>query len=533
MNAAPLSPNPFGGLSWTGKLALLLLGGGFLALTLKLWPQWRDHPDLSHGFFMPLLFALLLAEGRTSRHRYLAAGPASQASTAALIIGGLLLLLAAGLYAASLDWSHALVNLMLTLALMLFMGAGVLVFSQNSLRLIPCNWPVITAIGLWLLTTPIPPGTYSRLTLHLQLWVSESVLRTLHILGIAAIRQGNIIDLANATVGVEEACSGVRSLISCLFAGLFFSATLVSRPWARALIILLAAPLALAMNFSRSLALTLLANAHVDISGAWHDATGFAVLGVTAALLGGFAIVLEPRKKAAARSIPPVALNAASTSHQGILAGGLALATALTLFYTLHTPAGPSPPRAPAPDLFALLPTPTAGWHAKSSNLFTFRDALQTDHLAQRSYFKNTPRGPVEIIIYVAYWRPGQTPVSQVALHTPDACWPGSGWVLLPRPTTRTFLELAHRRLALAEHRVFVGNDEPRNVWYWHLHNRQPISYRDPYSAIELLRLGWRFGFRAPGEQLFVRVSSNRPWNEIAPELILTTFFENTQAMGL
>jgi hypothetical protein len=132
MNAAPLAPSPFGGLSWTGKLALLLLGGGFLALTLKLWPQWRDHPDLSHGFFMPLLFALLLAEGRTSRHRYLAAGPASQASTAGLLLGGLLTLLAAGLYATSLDWSHALVNLMLTLALMLFMGAGVLVFSQNS-----------------------------------------------------------------------------------------------------------------------------------------------------------------------------------------------------------------------------------------------------------------------------------------------------------------------------------------------------------------------------------------------------------------
>ena len=51
--------------------------------------------------------------------------------------------------------------------------------------------------------------------------------------------------MANSTVGVEEACSGVRSLISCVFAGLFFSATLVRQPWARALIVLLAAPLAL------------------------------------------------------------------------------------------------------------------------------------------------------------------------------------------------------------------------------------------------------------------------------------------------
>src|SRR5690606_39079118 len=140
------------------------------------------------------------------------------------------------------------------------------------------------------LTTPLPPGTYSRLTLSLQLLVSEGVLRMLHLLGIAAIRHGNIIDLAHTSVGVEEACSGIRSLISCVFAGMFFSATLVRRPWARAWILALAAPIALAMNFVRSLGLTLLAYKGVDISGAWHDLTGFAVLGVTAVMLGGLAL---------------------------------------------------------------------------------------------------------------------------------------------------------------------------------------------------------------------------------------------------
>src|SRR6202040_4270378 len=125
--------------------------------------------------------------------------------------------------------------------------------------------------------------------LGLQLWITRSVLATLHLFGIAAIRDGNLIELANTTVGVEEACSGVRSLISCVFGGFFFSAALVRRPWSRVLIIALAAPLALAMNFFRSLTLTLLANRGVDISHTWHDATGYAVLGVTALLLGGLA----------------------------------------------------------------------------------------------------------------------------------------------------------------------------------------------------------------------------------------------------
>ncbi len=81
----------------------------------------------------------------------------------------------------------------------------------------------------------------------------------------------------------------MRSLVSCVFAGLFFSGLLVRRPWSRVLLIGLAAPLALLMNFIRSLTLTLLANSGVNINGAWHDFTGYAVLGATAILLGALA----------------------------------------------------------------------------------------------------------------------------------------------------------------------------------------------------------------------------------------------------
>ena len=61
-------------------------------------------------------------------------------------------------------------------------------------------------------------------------------------------------------------------------------------------------------------------------------------------------------------------------------------------------------------------------------------DTLKTDLLAQRVYERPTPTGPLQITLYLAYWRPGQAPVSLVASHTPDACWPGTGWVLEPPP---------------------------------------------------------------------------------------------------
>jgi len=542
-SAAPSFVHALARLSLLARLNLGLLAAFVVALSVQLWPEWRHNPDLSHGLLMPVIFLVLLHESRTAGPaRWLSPGPASSAGFTALLLGGLLALVAAGLYAAAVDWSHAIVNFTLAASLVLLLGAGLVAFANESVRLVPFNWSAGVALGLWMLSAPLPPGTYSRLTLGLQLRVSENVLRALHVLGIPAVRQGNIIELAHGSVGIEEACSGVRSLISCVFAGLFFSATLVRRPWARAVIIGLSVPLALLMNFIRSLLLTLLAARGVNIAGTWHDATGFAVLGVTAVLLGGLALLLDRGAKSAAHAPSPAPGSPLSTvsprhstlgSQLKILTAGLALAAALTTVFVLNTRSTVNR-GAPVPDLLAALPAAPTGWQVRTStDLFQFRDTLQTDNLAQRTYAKSTPTGPVEIILYLAYWRPGQASVSQVASHTPDACWPGSGWDQLLTPQTREHPIVAGRTLATAEYRLFKSGDFPQHVWFWHLYDGRPIAYRDPYSASELLRIAWRYGFRHNGDQLFVRVSSNRPWAEIAAEPLLAEFFAHTRPLGL
>ena len=536
----PPSPSffsEFSRLSWPGKLSVAALLAGVTALSMQLWPDWRQNPDLSHGFFMPVVFLLLMHESRRSEPlRWLGPGAAANSLLAGTLLAGLLALGAAGLYAASLGWTHALVNFMLTGALVLLLVAGLVGLGSLGSRLVQFNWSALAAIGLWLLCAPIPHGTYTRLTLGLQLWVSENVLRALHLLGIGAVRHGNVIELARGSVGVEEACSGVRSLVSCVFAGILFSALLVRRPWSRVLIIGLAVPLALGMNFFRPLAHTLLANRGVDITGTWHDATGFAVLGVTALLLGGLALWLANTETIPEAAAPPSTGSAISLAPPRFpltaLSAGLTLAVALVAFFVANTRPSNSG-TSPVPDLAAVLPAPPAGWTAVTTDLFEFRGVLHTDHLAQRSYTRAGPTGPVNILIYLAFWRPGQASVSMVALHTPDACWPGSGWVVQPTPQPRTSLIVADRSLAQAEARLFTLGEIPQHVWFWHLYGGRPIAYRDPYSASELLRIAWRFGFRREGEQLFVRVSSNRPWEEIANEPPVVQFFANTRALGL
>jgi len=276
------------------RVILATLAAFAAVLSFMLWPAWRYNPDVSHGLFMPVVFIFLIHHSRTAGpRRYLPSGAGVLAATSALALAGLGLLFLGGLYAAAVDWSNALVGFLLAASLSCLLLAALVSFADERVRWIPFNWTALVAAGLWPLSAPIPPGTYTRLTVGLQLWVSSGVLHALHLLGVVAFRQGNIIQLSTASVGVEEACSGVRSLVSCVFVGIFFSACLVSRPWARALIIALAAPLALGMNFFRSLMLTLLANSGVDIAGTWHDATGFAVLGLTAVLLASLALLLE------------------------------------------------------------------------------------------------------------------------------------------------------------------------------------------------------------------------------------------------
>jgi exosortase len=478
---------------------------------------------------------VLLHEARGGTPRWLGRTAWANGGFAVLLVGGLLALVTAGLYAASADWSHALVNLSLTLSLVLFVGAGLVLCAGDAVRLIPFNWTAMLAAGLWLACAPIPPGTYSRLTLNLQLLVSENTVRVLHVLGIAAVRHGNIIELARATVGVEEACSGVRSLISCIFAGLLFSATLVRRPWARALIIALAAPLALVMNFLRSLLLTLLANGGVDIAGTWHDLTGFAVLGVTAAMLGGLAFLLEAKERAAtpSPSTPSAATPARPTTTPFVaLAGALAAGTALIVFFTANTrPA--TRLDTPVPDLLAILPGRVAGWNVDTStDLYQFQSTLHTEFLAQRTYTREGPAGLDQVTVYLAYWRPGQAPVSLVASHTPDACWPGSGWTMVEANPPKEPIAIGGRTLPTPEHRLFQSTFS-QHVWFWHLYAGRPIAYRDPYSAIELLRIAWRYGFRKEGDQLFVRFSSNRPLQSFSNEPLFTETFGRLARLGL
>lgn len=527
---------PRAALTWPALAILAPLVVAGLWLSFRLWPEWTSNPDLSHGLFAPAIFLLLVWEGtRTGPQRWVRASRWTTLAIALAAAAALAMYALGGLLAASLGWSHSAVVFSLTASFALGLGAALLVAADERVRAVPFNWTILTAIGLWLLVAPLPSGTYARLTFGLQGWVTGSVLTSLHLLGIPARQIGNIIELANTSVGVEEACSGIRSLLSCLYAGFFFAAWLVRTPGRRIFLILCAPVLAIGMNFARSLGLTLLADRGVDIAGFWHDATGYAILGLTAATLAGLAALLSP----AGAPVAPAAVPATAGPARGPLlafgSGALAVG-ALALLFALLTPRSS---RAPSPgDIAAidtLFPAAPAGWRVNDrDDLYRFSGVLRTERLAERTYVRVAAgQPPLQINAYLAYWSPGEASVSMVASHTPDACWPGAGWEPLPTETPRVALAVAGGTLPPAEHRVFRLGGSPQHVWFWHLYDGRPTDYLNPRSIPALVRLSLNYGFRREGSQYFVRFSSNRPWEEISGEPVVQELFANLARIGL
>jgi exosortase/archaeosortase family protein len=84
-------------------------------------------------------------------------------------------------------------------------------------------------------------------------------------------------------VGVAEACSGIRSLTACLFAGSFLASVFLDKLWKKTALVAASMLFAVFTNLLRGLFLTAWAYnyGHEAIEGFVHDVAGYAVLGLT------------------------------------------------------------------------------------------------------------------------------------------------------------------------------------------------------------------------------------------------------------
>ena len=136
---------------------------------------------------------------------------------------------------------------------------------------------------IWLISAPLVGVVEGSISLFLLQRVTTVVLLTFDLFGLPLAQEGNVLILPRGRVGVAEACSGIRSLTACLFAGSFLAAVYLNRFLKKLMLVSCAMLLAFFTNILRSLFLTGWAYAYGSdaIGGRVHDVTGYAVLGLT------------------------------------------------------------------------------------------------------------------------------------------------------------------------------------------------------------------------------------------------------------
>jgi exosortase len=257
---------------WAFYAPLVLVIGWWL---YDLQFQWRFLAEYQYGWIVLLLAGYLVWD------RWLAVPaddhPAALWLCAACVLAGTPFVLVAEFYKQAIENSPA-ASFCLSIGCTCYLVANVLYWrGWKTLRHFLC--PLL----LLFLAVPLPGVLWSPVVLGLQRLISGLNVEALNLLGIPAVQQANVIQLPNCVVGVDEACSGIRSLQSSMMAGLFIGDLALKRFGSRLLFLFAAVAMALVGNFLRSLVLSIAAHWHgLQALERLHDAAGWSTFLFTA-----------------------------------------------------------------------------------------------------------------------------------------------------------------------------------------------------------------------------------------------------------
>ena len=213
-------------------LAALL--GLYYPVLVAMAHDWSTNDNYSHGFFIPLFSGYMVFAMKVEL-RNISLWPANW---------GLFLLLAGvgQLYIARVGSEYFLQRTSLILVLL---GMVIFLLGKAMTR------KLLLPIAYLLFMVPLPAIIWNKIAFPMQLFSSAVTEVVVRLIGIPIFREGNVLHLAQTTLEVVDACSGLRSLTT-MFA---LSAALAwfsdSTAWKKWVLFLAAAPIAIFANIVR------------------------------------------------------------------------------------------------------------------------------------------------------------------------------------------------------------------------------------------------------------------------------------------
>lgn len=219
-------------------LSVGLLSASFV---FAFWPVWRDlistwlqSEDASHGFLVLPVAVYLL-----SKKSHVLSNVSPIASRWSLLSVFLALV-------SYLVFFTARVSTLTSLAMVSFLAAAAFyLYRWEGLR------QLAFPLFILLFMIQVPSQLYAKLTLPLQLFVSEQSVHLASALAIPVYRTGNIIQLPDRILQVVQACSGLRSIMSLLFLAALLGYFGVKTTAARLVLLASATPIAVLVNILR------------------------------------------------------------------------------------------------------------------------------------------------------------------------------------------------------------------------------------------------------------------------------------------
>lgn len=221
----------------------------FYPLFLDLIGTWWSDPEFSHGFLIPLISGYMIFQKRIRIKESIKAAELfdlknSKSAFLFLIIG--LFIYTIGRYVNDIMVEG--ISFIIVLWASILFIYGVEVFKLT-------GFP----IGYLLFMIPLPARVlnfFSEPLKYMVAWISATIISSFNI---PVFLEKEMINLPSVTLQVEEACSGIRTILAFSAIGLFFAHLFIRSSWFKAGIVILAVCIAVIINVARISAIGIIA----------------------------------------------------------------------------------------------------------------------------------------------------------------------------------------------------------------------------------------------------------------------------------